>query len=738
MKILVFIVLALLGIRLTAQTSIASIQGQQAQSPMNNQTVTIRGIVTASKAGQGYFVQDGDSAWTGIFVYDLNRNPLPEMGDEVRLSGKVTEYYDLTEIKDVTSFEVLSKGNKIPDPIVLKTGQLGEAYEGVLVKVENAACTQVSLGFGEWEVNDGSGRAFVNDLYFAFNPTLGVNYDITGPLDFSFSAYKIEPRSANDIVINAALFYTVKPQQTSLSRSAITLEWETNAPALAEVHYGKTEALELGSIKSESAASKHRITLTGLESGELYYTKAFSSIDGDTTPIAFSAYTTISNSGGAIRVCFTSPDYKWITAANGNNKVENDHTRSIAETLVAYINKAQKSLDIAIYDVVNHSPDSDKTNQRIFDAVKAKAQAGINVRLITDDESNDPFFTEMQEYAAVLKGNSDGIMHHKFIIVDAESEEHSWLITGSVNWTYNNLVMDANNLLMIQDRSLAKAYEAEFNEMWGSNFAEPNLGKSRFGGQKLDNTPHLFEIGGKAISLYFSPSDQTESKIVEALNSADHQIAFSMMAFTSDALGQALLAAHQRGVDVMGVIDYVENSGSEYESLVNAGLDVIDFVNPTGQSWPDDITIHHKFAVVDYDYPEADPLVITGTHNWTASAESRNDENTLIIHDKVLAKKYFDETAMIYSASGGGNAVQMINTKITVYPNPASRSLSIQSDEAISQYFIFDASGKLVKGENKLNSHMHTFDVSNLGKGIYLIRISNHKKETAIRRIIIE
>jgi phosphatidylserine/phosphatidylglycerophosphate/cardiolipin synthase-like enzyme len=739
MKQLILIAIVLLGFKLNAQVPIASVQGQQELSPMNNQTVTIRGIVTASKSGgQGYFVQDADSAWSGIYVYDLNRSPLPELGDEVRLTGKVTEYYNLTEIKDVTSFEVLSKGNKVPEPILLKTGEIDEAYEGVLIKVENATCTKVSLGYGEWEVNDGSGPAVVNDLYYAFTPTSGVSYDITGPLDFSFEFYKIEPRFAADVVINAALFYTVKPHQTSLSKSSITLEWETNAPAIAEVLYGKTEALELGSIKLENPAKSHQITISNLDAGELYHIKSFSALNGDTTPVVLSAYTTISNSSGQIRVCFTMPEYKMVTAANGNQNMVNDYTPSITDTIVHYMNKARETLDIAIYDVINHSPESDKTNQRIFDAVKAQAQAGVKVRVITDDESNDPFFTELQEYASVVKGNSDGIMHHKFIIVDAESEKDSWLVTGSVNWTYNNLVMDANNLVMIQDRSLAKAYRAEFNEMWGSNHSEPNESKSRFGAQKSDNTPHYFNIGGKQVALYFSPSDQTESKIVEALNTADHQIAFSMMAFTSDALGQALLAAHQRGVEVMGVIDYVEYSGSEFEPLVNAGIDVIDFTNPTGLSWPDDITIHHKFAVVDYDYPESGPLVITGTHNWTASAESRNDENTLIIHDHQLAKKYFDETVLIYSASGGGNAVQSFTDDISVYPNPVSSLLNIQSESIINSYLIFDANGKLISGENLLSVKSHTIDVTGFQKGIYLLRLTTAKKGVTISRFVVQ
>ncbi|MBN2805431.1 MAG: T9SS type A sorting domain-containing protein, partial [Prolixibacteraceae bacterium] len=167
------------------------------------------------------------------------------------------------------------------------------------------------------------------------------------------------------------------------------------------------------------------------------------------------------------------------------------------------------------------------------------------------------------------------------------------------------------------------------------------------------------------------------------------------------------------------------------------GLDVIDFTNPTGLSWPDDITIHHKFAVVDYDYPESDPLVITGTHNWSASAESRNDENTLILHDQQLAKEYFDETAIIYSASGGGNSVENLNDALSIYPNPVSTLLNIQSDELISNYLIFDASGKMLAGKNHLDRKFLSIDVSGYQKGIYLLRLTTAKKGITIRRFVV-
>jgi phosphatidylserine/phosphatidylglycerophosphate/cardiolipin synthase-like enzyme len=48
-------------------------------------------------------------------------------------------------------------------------------------------------------------------------------------------------------------------------------------------------------------------------------------------------------------------------------------------------------------------------------------------------------------------------------------------------------------------------------------------------------------------------------------------------------------------------------------------------------------TLHHKLFIVDGDYPDADPTDLTGSHNWSTNAESVNDENTVVVHDALIA-----------------------------------------------------------------------------------------------------
>ena len=54
-------------------------------------------------------------------------------------------------------------------------------------------------------------------------------------------------------------------------------------------------------------------------------------------------------------------------------------------------------------------------------------------------------------------------------------------------------------------------------------------------------------------------------------------------------------------------------------------------------------TLHHKYAIVDYAQGSTTPLLITGSHNWSASANSIHDENTLLIYDHTLANIYYQE-----------------------------------------------------------------------------------------------
>ena len=74
-----------------------------------------------------------------------------------------------------------------------------ELYEGCLIKVPNAQCTNANGQFGEWTIDDGSGPVQVDDFLFSYSPTQNLYYTVTGLIDYSFGAFKLLPRDADDV-----------------------------------------------------------------------------------------------------------------------------------------------------------------------------------------------------------------------------------------------------------------------------------------------------------------------------------------------------------------------------------------------------------------------------------------------------------------------------------------------------------------------------------------------------------
>lgn len=692
-------------ISLNAQT-IAEIQGTSQDSPYDGQEVSTSGIVTATH-GDGYYLQDGTAVRSGIYVYDQTYSPA--LGDSIQLTGTVDEFFNLTELKDISAFTVISSNNPLPTPIVLSTeGIVDEDYEGMLVQVVAAICTDPELGHGEWQLDDGSGPCAVDDLLFGFNPMLNTAYTVSGLLHYSFSAYKIVPRSAEDIEIALPLYFTRTPKETTISQNELTISWETNVTASTEVAYGLTPDLELGTLTGFSVGNEHEITITGLSPATIYYVQAFSTLEMDTTPTIVQVMSTASNSSGEIKVYFNhSVDH---AVATNELAVSTDH---IIDTIISYIDRAHQTLDVTMYEV---------ENQEIVDAINAAYDRGVLVRYISDDEGNNSILDNLNPNIPLLKGNPEGIMHDKFLLIDRDDVDNCWVMTGSMNHTHNNLGWDYNNVICIQDQSLVKAYTLEFNEMWGGDGPQPNMANIKFGNQKTDNTPHCFNINNTPVALYFSPSDGTANKIKAAIDTAENEVAFAILAFTENSLGDAILDAHNRGLDVKGIIDYVEFNGSEFDYLVDNGVDVIDYQNADGSQWPDGPTLHHKYAIIDYATGN-NPLVITGSHNWTASANSIHDENTLMIYDARLANLYYQEFNARFN-----NLVNPVTEAellpLEIFPNPVENSLRLNLPES-GVLQITNLTGQVVM-EKKVVAGQMALDVSGLPNGLLVIRLNDY------------
>ena len=321
------------------------------------------------------------------------------------------------------------------------------------------------------------------------------------------------------------------------------------------------------------------------------------------TPLPLVPTTTqVTESAAPIEVFFSNPD-----APNAHK-----YRGGPDEALAQAIREAKFSVNAALYDLNLWS---------IRDALIAAHRAGVQVNVIAEtDNLDESEFQDLRDAGiAIVDDRRDGLMHNKFIIID---EMDVW--TGSMNFTTSGAYRNDNNLIHIRSRRLAENYTLEFEEMFTQKM---------FGDDIIANTPHpAFTLSGTPIENYFSPDDGAVDAIIATLQNAEVSIYFLAFSFTSDPIADILIAQANAGVDVIGAFEqrqYKSNTGGEFDNLASAGLDVYLDGNP--------YSMHHKVFIVDEE------IVITGSYNFSRSAEERNDENVLIIHSPYVAARYLEE-----------------------------------------------------------------------------------------------
>lgn len=167
------------------------------------QLVSTQGVVTGVYSGSTnrFSISDGTGAASGLWIVGSDAVSL---GDLVTVEGTVSDSNGLLRI-EVSSVRLDSSDNALPEPVVLGTGALlSNDYVGVLVRT-TGTCDQVNADepsdYGEWSLDDGTGSIRVDDLGYEFaSQILGVSYQVTAPLFYSYSNYKLVPRSADDFV----------------------------------------------------------------------------------------------------------------------------------------------------------------------------------------------------------------------------------------------------------------------------------------------------------------------------------------------------------------------------------------------------------------------------------------------------------------------------------------------------------------------------------------------------------
>ncbi len=327
----------------------------------------------------------------------------------------------------------------------------------------------------------------------------------------------------------------------------------------------------------------------------------------------------------------------------------------VKKQLLEIIGGANKSLDIAIYSlrsqvVINH----------LIDA----KEAGVEVRIVTEKDNrtkggyyntgSKPYFDQLVEAGIEVKvdDRSSALMHEKFIVADNEK-----VLTGSMNFTESQMNGDKNNIIRFNSDKIAHAFSEEFEEMW----------TGRFGASKNNDPVQSFTVDGARVVVLFSPGAEVREAVGNHLNTAENSVYFNTFAFTDDGLANRLDSLHNSGLIVRGTMDAwkaVDGNYNQFSNLKNEGV-------PVSKDSYNGI-LHDKYIVVDGNSPASEPRVLTGSYNYTTSADESNDENMVIILDKEIAGDYYADAVNTYQNHSKNPADPIISTKINI--NTADQS----------------------------------------------------------------
>jgi len=337
--------------------------------------------------------------------------------------------------------------------------------------------------------------------------------------------------------------------------------------------------------------------------------------------------------GGRIDVYFnepgTRPDNLWEPDAHA--------------VLIDLIDSAQVSIDIAAMGF---------SRQPVTDAVLRAYDRGVRVRMVGDAAHiyNSGYLQLEDRQIPISVGNQPHIMHDKFFVVDGR-----FVFAATSNITNSDLRQNINNFVLVDSPPIAADFTAEFEQMFNGKFGHTKV--------EIDNG-RVYTIGDTTVEVWFTPNEDALGRILEYVDGADESIRFTIFAFTKDQVGSAFIRKQEEferknqedgipadaDIDerrtVAGVIDQsqLHSNGQYHEAyrLLAAGIPMRMDGNDNSQH-PGDYQagggrLHSKTMVIDA-YGE-EPVVISGSFNWSAAATQSNDEFLFILRGGRIARLY--------------------------------------------------------------------------------------------------
>lgn len=135
-------------------------------------------------------------------------------------------------------------------------------------------------------------------------------------------------------------------------------------------------------------------------------------------------------------------------------------------------------------------------------------------------------------------------------------------------------------------------------------------------------------IYNAACEVYFSPKGDCTGAFIRHINAAQHTVRGAIFTFTSASIAAAMIAAKKRNVDVQIIVDrnWMTNPNGLAAAMIAAGIPI----------WVDmrHLLMHNKYLLIDSVW------LLTGSFNWTETAETSNAENLIVLSYAHLAAIY--------------------------------------------------------------------------------------------------
>jgi phosphatidylserine/phosphatidylglycerophosphate/cardiolipin synthase-like enzyme len=346
-----------------------------------------------------------------------------------------------------------------------------------------------------------------------------------------------------------------------------------------------------------------------------------------------------------------------------------------AEALAAFVAAAERTLEIAIYDLHLPSP----LAETVRGAFVAAHDRGVAVRLafnvdhpwleasaaepptpgldsgrlrrpgavpVPAPPSTDPGAMDDAPFRTAPISGIPDLMHHKYIVRDGSSV---W--TGSTNWTADSWTREENVIVTLDSPELAARYLQDFEQLWSTR-------EVRHSG-RVDTSS--LQIGATPVRPWFCPGrgDKVAHRIAKAIGSAQRRVRIASPVISSGPiLGTLAQVASDGKVDLAGVVDltqirevlyqWKQNGNAEWkEPLLRTSLTRAPFSGKVS-------TPYAAGSLHDYMHAKvtvADDVVFVGSFNLSHSGEL-NAENVLEIADAGLADRlaaFIDEVRGKYA-----------------------------------------------------------------------------------------